>query len=201
MTASNPLTRCPPRRSPLRRSPADLRRRARQSRELGSNRGDRSGSSRPGRTNSKAAVVTTTSVARRTDSAHATCIGGWWNALRPTSRGVPTKATGRASPPSHSPQIRDSAHWVTHARVGSRSRVEPSRRSSRITPCPAGVPREDQPPVCELRLGARRPGTAPPDLPVLLDRCWSEEVNRLGSDSLMIVRSAWPYCLCSGPVV
>ena len=23
----------------------------------------------------------------------------------------------------------------------------------------------------------------------------------LGSESLMIVRSAWPYCLCSGPTV
>src|SRR3954454_10260125 len=30
---------------------------------------------------------------------------------------------------------------------------------------------------------------------------WSLEVQPFGSESLMIVRSAWPYCLWSGPVV
>jgi hypothetical protein len=30
---------------------------------------------------------------------------------------------------------------------------------------------------------------------------WSLLVIRFGSDSLMIVRSAWPYWRCSGPIV
>ena len=140
-------------------------------------------------------------------------------------RGTPRARRGQSP---QTPQIRLSAHWVTRrlfehaaeARGGRAVVVVPHAKGTATRARGRGAARRAPvgaihavarlmhfaglQPRPRLALGVGRAAVALdrprcPAAPAGPGRRCS--VHRLGSDSFMIVRSAWPYCRCSGPVV
>ena len=166
-------------------------------------------SSRAGRTNSKPAVVTISQsrIGARvasSASAQALCSGGAWKALRrdlvrradeddgPTQR-LRADAADPAQRALGDPTLDQLSEATLRRRVPGERAIHAARRLHRHQPRASECER-DHPPSSDRREGRS-------SSPRRLRSCggvggsgWSLLVILLGSESFMMVRSAWPYC-------